>query len=95
VSTPNTDDLNALFEAFALLETPAEAAAFLADIGTRAEINGFAARWRIAQLLDEGVVYRDIAEQVGTSTTTVTRVNSALNHGDGGYRTVLERINPA
>ena len=32
-----------------------------------------------------------IAEEVGTSTATVTRVNQWLHHGTGGYRLVLDR----
>lgn len=95
MSSPSSQDIDKLCDAFALLESAEEAAAFLTDIATRAEINGFAARWQIAQLLDEGTVYRDIAERVGTSTATVTRVNAALNHGAGGYRKALEKTKNA
>jgi TrpR-related protein YerC/YecD len=45
----------------------------------------------VAQLLDEGLSYRRIAEATGVSTTTITRINEWLNHGTGGYRTVLDR----
>jgi TrpR-related protein YerC/YecD len=91
MSTPTNEDIDELFDAIASLEDRSEAAAFFRDIATRSEINGFAARWQIAQLLDEGVAYREIAEQMGTSTATVTRVNLALQHGSNGYRLILDR----
>ena len=92
MSTPTDEDINELLDVIASLQNRAEAAAFFADIATRSEINGFAARWQIAQLLDEGIAYREIAEQMGTSTATVTRVNLALQHGSDGYRLVLDRL---
>ena len=44
-------------------------------------------RWRVAQLLAEGMPYREIHENTGVSTATVTRVARALTYGEDGYRT--------
>ncbi len=87
-------DEKALFDAFAGLNSGVEAARFLRDLATPAELEAFAERWRIARLLDEGVhSYRDISSMTGASTTTVARVARFLreeNHQ--GYRLVLDRL---
>jgi TrpR-related protein YerC/YecD len=48
-------------------------------------------RWQVARLLEKGLPYLEIAERTGASTTTVTRVAHWLRHGEGGYRTALDR----
>ena len=68
------------------------AARFLRDLCTRRELTEMAHRWAVAQLLDRGLPYREISEQVGASTATVTRINEWLHHGTGGYRLVLDRL---
>jgi TrpR-related protein YerC/YecD len=65
--------------------------AFLEDLCTPAEILAMADRWRVAQLLDEGLPYRQIYEKTGVSTATVTRVARSLALGAGGYRAALAR----
>lgn len=82
-----------LIQAFSLLENNREIAQFLRDLLTPAEIEEFSNRFQIAKLLwTTPLSYLDIAQQVGTSTTTVTRVAQWLFKEDqGGYRAVLER----
>ena len=65
---------------------------FLSDLLTPQERAAIEDRWLVAQLVSRGLTYREIAEQTGVSTATITRVGRALNFGDGGYRLVLERI---
>lgn len=86
-------DESALFAAFASLSTPAEAAKFLKDIATPAEIEAFAERFRIAGMLNEGGhSYREIAAQTGASTTTIGRVARFLNdEPHGGYRLMFSK----
>ena len=86
-------DAKALFAAFAALSSPADAARFLRDIATPAEIEAFAERWRIARMLDEGGhSYREIAAATGASTTTIGRVARFLNNEThGGYRQMLSK----
>lgn len=67
---------------------------FLRDLCTRAELEAMAQRWEVAQLVDMGVPYLQIAERTGASTATVTRVAQWLRHGAGGYRAVLDRKAP-
>lgn len=85
-------EVGALYDAFLALKTRDEAAAFLRDLCTLPEINALAERFAVARRLTKNESYRDIADATGASTTTVTRVAHWLNHGRGGYRTVLERL---
>ncbi|MBI3564360.1 MAG: helix-turn-helix domain-containing protein [Elusimicrobia bacterium] len=86
-------DRRALCEAVLALKSPADAAAFFADLCTPAELDALAGRWKVARLLDRGLPYREIAEKTGISTATVTRVARCLTYGrDGGYRRVLDKL---
>jgi TrpR-related protein YerC/YecD len=70
-----------------------EAAMLVRDMMTPAEISEFSNRLEIARLLKNGEKsYLEIAKEVGTSTTTVTRVAHWLFRGCGGYWTVLKRL---
>jgi TrpR-related protein YerC/YecD len=81
-----------LVKAFASLRTEEAAIALLRDMLTLAEIEEFSNRLTIAKLLTEELPYLEIAKQVGTSTTTVTRVAHWLYNGCGGYSSVLKKI---
>src|SRR5258706_4020686 len=91
---PNWHDesVDDLLRAFGLLRSDEERAAFLRDLCTLAEIQAMAHRLAAAQLIDRGVPYAEVAERVGGSTTTVTRVAHWLRHGEGGYRLLLDRL---
>jgi TrpR-related protein YerC/YecD len=65
---------------------------FLRDLCTLQELEALGHRWQIVNLLDEHVPYIEVAERVGASTTTVTRVAQWLRHGAGGYRLALDRL---
>lgn len=87
-----TEDTSALFKAVLALRTEAEAAAFFRDLCTLQELTDLSHRWAVARLLDHGIPYRQIAEETGASTATITRINQWLQHGAGGYRLVLDRL---
>ena len=80
-----------LFETVASLKTKEEAQRFLRDLCTRAELDAMAHRWQVAQLLDQGLPYLEVAKKAHASTTTVTRVAQWLKQGEGGYRLALQR----
>lgn len=86
-----TADTKALAEAILSIDDVDDLQAFLRDVCTLRELNELASRWHIARLLDDGLPQREIADRVGASTATVTRVNQWLHHGTGGYRLVLDR----
>lgn len=81
-----------LAEAFAAMETPDELRALLRDLTTPAELEELVDRWRVVQLLDQGLPYREINAQTGVSVTTIGRVARFLDSGHGGYRMALERV---
>ena len=81
-----------LFRAIAVLRDPEEIRAFFEDICTIKEIKDMAQRLDTAILLDQGMSYQKIAEKVGVSTTTITRVNRSLTYGSNGYRAALDRM---
>jgi TrpR-related protein YerC/YecD len=90
---PTTSDQE-MIAAFARLKSPKEITAFLRDILTGAEIEEFSRRFQIAKLLwTTKMPYIDIADKVGTSTTTVTRVAQWLYKEPWqGYSVVLKRM---
>jgi TrpR-related protein YerC/YecD len=86
-----TSETDELLRAIVSLRTTDEAARFLRDLCTLAELEAMAHRWQVAQLVAEGLPYHEVARQTGASTTTVTRVAHWLRHGEGGYRLALDR----
>ena len=81
-----------LSEALISLESPREVREFLEDLCTPAELEAMVDRWRVAQLLNQGLSYRDIREATNVSVTTIGRVARFIEQGTGGYRTVLDRL---
>lgn len=81
-----------LFQAILKLKSNKEAEKFFRDLLTLPEIEEFSKRWQIVLLLNQGLPYAEIAEKLGTSTSTVTRVAGWLNHGAGGYQLALKRF---
>jgi TrpR-related protein YerC/YecD len=91
---PNHDTrVEDLITTIANLNDEALTDSFLRDLCTRAELEAMAQRWEVAQLVDQGVPYLQIAQRTGASTATVTRVAQWLRHGEGGYSSVLEKLN--
>ncbi len=89
--TPETE---LLCRAFQSVETTEECLAFFEDILTVQELQSIAQRLWVAQMLDQGQTYDDIARITGASSATISRVKRALAFGADGYRTVLDRISP-
>ncbi len=87
-----SDDTNALFEAVLALETVEQAERFFRDLCTLRELGEMTTRWQVVRLLAQGIPYRQISEDTGASTATVTRIAQWLNHGTGGYAEMLEHL---
>lgn len=85
-----------LIMAFNTLKSKKEVENFLRDIFTIAEIKEASRRFQIAKKLWLGNSnYLQIAAELHTSTTTVTRVADWLfNKGLDGYKTILARLYP-
>jgi len=81
-----------LSEALLSLQSTQEVRQFLEDLCTPAEVEAMVDRWRVAQLVDQGYTYRDIRDMTEVSVTTIGRVARFMEHGEGGYRTALDRL---
>jgi TrpR-related protein YerC/YecD len=88
----NTPSIRRLFAAILALENEEDCQKFLEDICTIKEVQDMAQRLDAAILLEQGVNYQTISEQVGISTATISRVSRCLNYGAGGYRMVIDRM---
>ncbi len=81
-----------LFRAVLKLENTEECEIFFRDLCTLEEIAEMSNRWQVVQLLNQGLSYREIAKQTNLSTTTITRVAHWIEHGKGGYKLILKRL---
>ena len=88
----DTDVAEAFFNAVLSLKTAEECQAFFKDVCTIKELQDLTQRLQVAALLSEGRNYQEISRQTSVSSATISRVNRCLLYGDGGYRTVLERM---
>ncbi len=86
-----SDATTSLFDAILALPDRSAAEAFFRDLCTLRELEDMAQRWAVVRRLAKGKHYREIAEELGVSTATITRINQWLQHGTGGYVAALER----
>ncbi len=84
-----TDDL---FRAILSLESVEEAEDFFRDLCAIDEIQAMSMRWQIAKLVYSGMPYKKIAKKLGVSEAKVSRVAVWVFHGEGGYRSVLDKM---
>ncbi len=89
--SPETD---ALFQAILTLKNVEECYAFFSDLLTVQETAAFAQRMQVAKMLSQGGTYESIRSQVPVSSSTITRINTELRYGSGGYQMVLDRLYP-
>lgn len=87
-----TPDVEALFGAILRLESIEETERFFRDLCTLNELHDMSQRWAVVRLLDAGLHYAEISKRTGASTATITRIASWLNHGEGGYRAMLDKL---
>ena len=90
-----TQDVEELFHAILQLDDVAATERFFRDLCTLTELHDMAQRWAVVRLLDGGMHYAEISRRTGASTATITRIASWLNHGEGGYRAMLEKLDAA
>lgn len=81
-----------LYEAVLTLETIEDCRDFFTDLCTVNEILAMEQRFKVAKLLDHGMIYSDIVEETGASSATISRVSRSLNYGEDGYRRVLDKL---
>ncbi|SHK12804.1 Trp operon repressor family [Anaerobranca californiensis DSM 14826] len=86
------EHINQLFEGILLLEDLDECYRFFEDLCTVNEVKSLAQRLEVARMLKSGMTYQKIEEATGASTATISRVKRCLEYGEGGYNTILERL---
>ncbi|KPV57211.1 trpR protein [Paenibacillus sp. A3] len=87
------EEIHQLFEAILSLQTKDECYDFFSDLCTVNEVKTMALRLEVAKQLLEGATYLDIIEETHKGSAIIFRVKNCLNHGRGGFRTILERLN--
>ena len=86
------DSINELLELIMSLKDMDECRAFFTDLCTMQELILFAQRVQVAKRLLAGETYESIRSKVQVSSSTITRINTALQFGTGGYQAALDRL---
>ena len=89
----HSEDMEKFYKAILSLKNENECAGFFEDICTVKELKDMAQRLGVAEMLRDGMSYQNVSAKIGASTATISRVNRCLMYGNGGYNTVLERLN--
>ncbi|MDP2637771.1 MAG: YerC/YecD family TrpR-related protein [Candidatus Levybacteria bacterium] len=71
------------------LKSSKDLSLFIDDLLTEEEILDLAQRIKIAKLILDGKTYDEIAEKVGTSTSTVSKIGQIIKYGKGGLEKSL------
>ena len=80
-----------LYQAILTLKNREEVYNFFQDLCTVTELRAMEQRCEVAVLLRQGMIYNDILERTGASSATISRVNSSLAFGHGGYQVYFQR----
>lgn len=88
----NTPENKRFIEVILSLRSEKEAKQFLRDLLTEGEIIESAKRLKTALMLSKKIPYSVIEKETGFSSTTVARVGKWLNNGEGGYKSVINKI---
>lgn len=92
IRNDRNDSTDQLFRAILSLQDLDECYRFFGDLLTVQELSAFAQRLQVARMLSEGKTYETIRAEIATSSSTITRVNTELRYGSGGYQMVLDRL---
>lgn len=81
-----------LFNTILNLSSLDECYDFFEDLCTVKEIFDMASRFDAAIMLNNKKSYQQIADTVGISTATISRVNRSLSYGCGGYKKAIAKL---
>lgn len=81
-----------MYKAILSLQTLDECMRFFDDLCTAPELIAMEQRFRVADCLNNGMIYNDILAETGASSATISRVNRSLQYGAGGYELAFERL---
>lgn len=74
------------------INTPEELELFLDGILTPAEIESFAMRWKLLQLLAEGLPQREIQSRLGICLGKVSRGSRVIKYGKPGFKELVQKL---
>ncbi|MBQ5331620.1 MAG: TrpR-like protein, YerC/YecD [Oscillospiraceae bacterium] len=88
------DSLDLLYEAVLSLETKEECKAFFDDLCTTLELDSISQRLKVARMLKNNCIYKEISAETGASSATISRVRRTLNSGYSGkgFDAVFSRL---
>ncbi len=87
-----SEAIDDLFYALLSLRDIEECYALFSDMFTVQELTAFSQRLQVARMLMEGKTYKMVQNSISISASTITRINTELHYGCGGYRMVLDRL---
>ena len=93
ITDKEKNNLEQFYRAILSIKDEEECRQFFDDVATIREMLDMSARLEVARMLDEGTVFSEISKETGASSATISRVNKCLTYGEGGYKTVLDRLN--
>ena len=92
ITDKEKNNLEQFYRAILSIKDEEECRQFFDDVATIREMLDMSARLEVARMLDEGTVFSEISKETGASSATISRVNKCLTYGEGGYKTVLDRL---
>lgn len=92
ISDKEKKNMQQFYRAVLSLKDEEECRRFFDDVATIKEVLDLSARLEVARMLSEGAVFSEISRETGASSATISRVNKCITYGEGGYETVLERL---
>lgn len=84
--------IDELVKALHKSRTPNETTDLLKDLLSPHELDNIAKRWEVAMLLRDKHSYHEIRRRTGLSSATIAKVSTALQHGSGMLRKIIERL---
>ena len=88
----NNEQLEYLYRAILTLNTLEDCKSFLEDLCTPSELSEMSRRMQAAHMLNDGMIYTEIAAETGLSTATISRVNRCVKYNENGYVKVIEDL---
>ncbi len=83
--------LDELYEAIIKISSKQECKLFLEDLCTIGELESMSQRLKSAKMMLCDKTYNEIIEETGISSATLSRVSKCVRHGNGGYKTIIEK----
>lgn len=92
MSKPNVQkDKRLILDVLRKLKTRESLSNFVDDLFTEEEILDLAQRLKIAKGIEDGKTYEDIAKEIDTSTSTVTKIGQVIKYGKGSFKKIFSK----